>query len=70
MNHDNSDNDRLADPFDQHHDDDPTGYASATFGRVGTGKTQQLSTELVRRIMDTDTVEFADPKGEGEENGG
>jgi hypothetical protein len=66
----NDTDDSDIDRFEQSRDDNPTGYASATFGRVGTGKTQQLSTELVRRSMDTDPVEFADPKGEGEENGG
>lgn len=68
MTNDTDDTD--IDRFEQSRDDNPTGYTQATFGRVGTGKTQQLSTELIRRIADTDSAEFTDPKGEGEENGG
>lgn len=49
----------------------PTDRNSAVFGKVGTGKTQQLRAELARRVADdTESVEFTDPKGEGEENGG
>ena len=63
---DYSDNDRLADRFEQYRDDEPTGYTPATFGKVGTGKTQQLGTELARRVVNTDSSEVIDPKGGGE----
>ena len=67
---DDNDNGRLADRFEQCRDDELTGYTSATFRKVGTGKTQQLGTELARRVADTDSSEVIDPKGGGEKNGG
>jgi hypothetical protein len=72
MNHDNSDTDRLADPFDQHRDDEPTGYNSTAFGRGGTGTTERIARHARHRADDADTAEFIDPKveKEAEENGG
>ena len=63
----------LADRFEQCRDDEPSGHNPAVFGKVGTGKTHQIGTELARRVGDNaETVEWIDPKDEreGEENGG
>jgi hypothetical protein len=65
MNHDKSDNDRPSEPFEQQRDNEDSRFNTAVFGRAGTGRTQGISTEFVRRRMDgTESSECIDPKGE------
>lgn len=62
---DDSNNDRRPDSFDHHHDDEPTDHDRGGFGQVGTGKTDRLATEFVRRVAAANNTEFIDPKGDG-----
>lgn len=52
-----------------HNDDDSADCSSAIFGQVGTGKTRQISTDLIHRLIDGEDGEFIDPKGESESGG-
>ena len=70
MNHDESDNERLADTFEQYRDDETTDHNPTAFGRTRTGKTERIVRHARHRADDADTVESTDLKGRGEENGG
>lgn len=71
--HDDSDNDYLADVFEQYRNDETTDHYSEVFGRAGTGKTTHLAAwwAAVSDHHTNDTEpEWFDPKGarEGEAN--
>jgi hypothetical protein len=68
MNHDDNEDedDRLVDMFEQYRDDETTSQNPTAFGRAGTGKTQRLG-EIFCRLADTDSTEFIDPKGGGDD---
>jgi hypothetical protein len=65
MSHDDSDSDRLAEPFEQYPDDENAGFHTVVFGRVGGGGTRQI---VIERPDGTLLTDFTDPKDERETN--